>query len=64
MAFFKTINNVVRYLLVTLKKRYVNLYNIPSIRSLKKLFKLQKDLFASIKGINFNKSKFHTLKIN
>jgi hypothetical protein len=65
MAFFKTINNVVRYLLVNLRKKYFKLYNIPtySIRLLKKLFRLQKTLFASTKKINFNKSKFNSLNI-
>ena len=66
MAFFNKKNNVVRYLLVNLRKRYLKLYKIPTynIRLLKKLFRLQKILFNSTKLINFNKSKFNSLNIN
>lgn len=66
MAFFKTMNNLVRYLLVNLRKRYLKLYKIPSynIRLLKKFFRLQKILFNSTKLINFNKSKFNSLNLN
>ena len=66
MAFFKKINNAVRYLLVNLRKRYLKLYKIPTynIRLLKKLFRLQKILFNSTKLINFNKSKFNTINLN
>jgi hypothetical protein len=65
MAFFKNINNVVRYLVVNLRKRYLRLYKIPThnIRLLKKLFRLQKILFTSTKLFNFNKSKFNSLNI-
>jgi len=54
MAFFKPMNNLVRYLLVKLKKRHLKLYKVPSykIRLLKKFFRLQKRLFNSIKLVN------------
>lgn len=66
MAFFKTMNNLVKYLLVNLRKRYLKLYKIPNynIRLLKKFFRLQKLLFNSTKLINFNKSKFNSLNLN
>lgn len=66
MGFFKPMNNLVRYLLANLKKKYLILYNIPSynIRLLKKFFRLQKILFNSTKLINFNKSKFNSLNLN
>ena len=66
MAFFNKINNVVRYLIVNLKKKYIKLYKIPTynIRLLKKLFRLQKILFNSTKLINFNKSKFNNVNLN
>ena len=66
MAFFKPINNLVRYLLVNLRKRYLKLYKMPSynIRLLKTLFRLQKILFNSTKLMNFNKSKFNSLNLN
>lgn len=66
MAFFNKMNNVVRYLLVNLRKRYIKFYKIPTyyIRLLKKLFTLQKRFFNSTKLINFNKSKFNSLNLN
>ena len=63
MALFNKIDNVVRYLQVFLNKGYLNLSSIPSIRLLNKVVRSQKDLFASIREINFNKYKFHTLKL-
>jgi hypothetical protein len=65
IAFFNIINNVLRYLLVNLRKRYLMFYKIPrhSIRLLNKLFKLQKNLFTSTKDFNFSKSKFNSLNI-
>lgn len=64
-AFFKTMHNLVSYLLINLRKRYLIWYNIPSynIILLKKLFRLQNILFNSIRSINFNISKFNSLKI-
>jgi len=66
MAFFKPANNVVRYLLVNLRKRYIKSYNISTynIRLLKKFSRLQKILFNSTKLINFNNSKFNSLNLN
>jgi len=65
-AFFKTNNNLIRYFLVNLRKKYIRLINIPgyNIRLLKKLVKLQKILFNSLKLLNFNKSKFNSLNLN
>jgi hypothetical protein len=63
IASVKPINNVVRYLQVFLNKGYLNLSSIPSIRLLNKVVRSQKDLFSSIREINFNKYKFHTLKL-
>jgi len=58
-------HNLVSYLLINLRKRYLIWYNIPSynIILLKKLFRLQNILFNSIRSINFNISKFNSLKI-
>ena len=66
MAFFKTNNNLIRYFLVNLRRKYLKLSNIPTynIRLLKKLVRLQKILFNSIKLLNFNKSKFNSLNLN
>nr|YP_010371636.1 ribosomal protein S3 [Exserohilum rostratum]UOU81290.1 ribosomal protein S3 [Exserohilum rostratum] len=66
MAFFKTNNNLIRYFLVNLRRKYLKLSNIPSynIRLLKKLVRLQKILFNSLKLLNFNKSKFNSLNLN
>lgn len=66
MAFFNTRKNLVRNLLVNLRKKYYIPYNIPSynIRPIKKVFRLQNILFNSIKSINFNKSKFNSLNLN
>ena len=66
MAFFKTTNNVMKFLLTNLKKRYLKSYNIPtySIRLLKKFFRLQRILFNSTKLINFNNFKFNSLNLN
>lgn len=66
MAFFKTNNNLIRYFLVDLRRKYLKLSNIPTynIRLLKKLVKLQKILFNSLKLLNFNKSKFNSLNLN
>jgi len=66
IAFLKKINSLLKYLVLNLKKRYVNLYKIPTynIRLLKKLFRLQKILFDSTKKIDFNKSKFNSLNLS
>lgn len=66
IAFLKKINSLLKYLVLKLKKRYVNLYKIPTynIRLLKKLFRLQKILFYSTKKIDFNKSKFNSLNLS
>lgn len=66
MAFFKTNNNLIRYFLVDLRRKYLKLSNIPTynIRLLKKLVRLQKILFNSLKLLNFNKSKFNSLNLN
>lgn len=65
-AFFKTNNNLIRYFLVNLRRKYLKLSNIPTynIRLLKKLVRLQKILFNSLKLLNFNKSKFNSLNLN
>lgn len=65
IAFFRTTNNIVRYLLVNLRRRYLNFYNIPSynVRWLRKIFRLQRIFFTSTKRINFNKAKFNNLTI-
>ena len=66
MAFFKTNNNLIRYFLVNLRRKYLKLSNIPTynIRLLKKLVRLQKILFNSLKLLNFNRSKFNSLNLN
>ena len=66
IAYFKPINNLVRYFLVNLRKSYLKPYNISSysIRFLKKSIRLQKILFNTTKSINFNKYKFNNLKTN
>lgn len=66
MAFFKTNNNLIRYFLVDLRRKYLTLSNIPTynIILLKKLVRLQKILFNSLKLLNFNKSKFNSLNLN
>jgi hypothetical protein len=66
MAFFKTNNNLIRYFLADLRRKYLKLSNIPTynIRLLKKLVRLQKILFNSLKLLNFNKSKFNSLNLN
>jgi hypothetical protein len=66
MAFFNKINNVVKYILVNVRKKYLTLYKIPTynIRQLNKLFRLEKILFDSTKLINFNKYKFNNLNLN
>lgn len=66
MAFFKKMDNVVKYLLVNVRKRCLRLYNIPTsyVRLLKKWIKLQKTLFNSTKLISFNKYKFTDMKLN
>jgi len=65
IAFFKTTNNIIRYLLVNLRRRYLNFYNIPSynVRWLRKIFRLQRIFFTSTKIINFNKAKYNSLTI-
>lgn len=64
MTFFRMTHNLLKYLILNIKKR--KLYKIPTynIRLLKKLFKLQKILFNSTKLINFNKSRFNNLVLN
>jgi hypothetical protein len=64
MAFFRITHNLLKYLILNLKKR--KLYKIPTynVRLLKKLFRLQKILFNYTKLINFNKSKFNNLVLN
>jgi len=66
IAFFKTNNNLLRYFLVNLRRKYLKLSNIPTynIRLLKKLVRLQKILFNSLSLLNFNKSKFNSLNLN
>lgn len=66
MAFFKTNNNLIRYFLVDLRRKYHTLSNIPTynIILLKKLVRLQKIFFNSLKLLNFNKSKFNSLNLN
>jgi hypothetical protein len=65
IAFFNKINNVLRYLLVNLRKRYLIFNNIPGyrIRLLNKFFRFQKTFFTSTKDFNFSKSKFNSLNI-
>jgi hypothetical protein len=73
MAFFKPMNNLVRYLLVKLRKKHYRPYNRPynrlyiipryKFRLLKKVSRLKRILFNSIKLINFNKSKFNSLNL-
>lgn len=57
-------HNLLKYLILNIKKR--KLYKIPTynIRLLKKLFRLQKILFNSTKLINFNRSRFNNLVLN
>ena len=64
MAFFIITNNLLKYLVLNIKRK--KLYKIPTynIRLLKKFFKLQKILFNYTKLINFNKSKFNNLILN
>lgn len=66
MAFFKPINTLVRYLLENLRKKYVNLYKIPSynIISLKESLIFKKTLFDAIKYHNINRSKLNNLYLN
>lgn len=66
IAFFKITDNLSKHLLLNLKKRYLFLYKIPTynIRSLKKLFRLQKSLFNYTKLVNFNKIKFNNLVLS
>lgn len=66
VVFFKNINNALIYLITNLKKRYRTFYKIPKyyLKRLYNLIMLQKQLFSSIKWINFNLLKFNTLKIN
>jgi len=58
--------NVVRYLLVNVRKKYIRSYKIPrsNVKSLKKFFKLQNIWFNSTKRINFNEFKFNDIKLN
>lgn len=58
-------DNLVRYLLVNLRNKYINSYKIPtySIKFLKKFFRLQKIFFNYTNLMNFNKSKFNSLNI-
>jgi len=64
MAFFIITHNLLKYLVLNIKRK--KLYKIPTynIRLLKKFFKLQKTLFNSTKIVNFNKSKFNNLVLN
>jgi hypothetical protein len=64
MAFFIITNNLLKYLVLNIKRK--KLYKIPTynIRLLKKFFKLQKILFNYTKLVNFNKSKFNNLILN
>jgi hypothetical protein len=66
MVFFKKMNNLVRYLLVNIRKTYLIFYKIPTynIILLKKLSRLQKILFNSTKLINFNLYKFNNINLN
>lgn len=64
MAFFTITYNLLKYLVLNIKRK--KLYNVSTynIGFLRKLFKLQKELFTSTKLINFNKSKFNNLVLN
>ena len=63
MPFFKITTTIVKYLLLTIRKKY---YKTPlsTRRLVKKLFKLQQILFSSTKSISFNKSKFNNLVLD
>lgn len=66
-AFFKEKTNLFNYSLrANLKKKYFNFYNIPNYNNklLKKLFRMQKNLFDSTKKIHFNISLFTSLGLN
>ena len=64
MTFFILTNNLLKYLILNIKRK--KLYRVPTykIRLLKKFFKLQKILFNYTKIVNFNKSKFNNLILN
>lgn len=66
IAFFRIKNNLLKYLILNIKKRKFYLNKMPtySIRLLKKLITLQKTVFNYAKLINFNKSKFNNLVLN
>ena len=59
-------DSLLNHSLLKLKRRFIYLYKMPrhNIILLKKLFRLQKVLFYSIKKINFNKFKFNNLNLN
>ena len=65
-VFFKTTGNLLGYSLINVKKRYLKFYKIPTykISLLKKVSRVQKILFDTIKLIQFEKYKFNTLNIN
>ena len=64
MAFFRITHNLLKYLILNIKKRKLYKISTHNVRLLKKLFRLQKILFNSTKLINFNKSKFNNLVLN
>nr|YP_010129771.1 ribosomal protein S3 [Corynespora cassiicola]QPZ49920.1 ribosomal protein S3 [Corynespora cassiicola]UFY98812.1 ribosomal protein S3 [Corynespora cassiicola]UFY98828.1 ribosomal protein S3 [Corynespora cassiicola] len=66
MVFFKKMDNLSKHLIVTLKKRDLKAYNLPTynFRTLKKIIRLQQIFFNHIKLINFNKYKFTNLVLN
>ena len=64
MTFFRMTHNLLKYLILNIKKRKLYKISTYNIRLLKKLFRLQKILFNSTKLINFNKSRFNNLVLN
>lgn len=64
MAFFILTHNLLKYLILNIKRKKI--YKIPryNIKLIKKLLKLQKILFNYTKIVNFNKSKFNNLVLN
>lgn len=64
-VFFKTTGNLLGYLLISVKKRYIKSYKIPAYnRFLKKISRLQTRVFNTIRSILFNKYIFNTLDVN
>jgi len=64
-VFFKTTGNLLGYLLISVKKKYIKSYKIPAYnRFLKKISRLQTKVFNTIRSILFNKHIFNTLDVN